>query len=142
MTSCDDIPEGFFRHDRPSGFTAPWEPIYAAKRVDSFSLGLRAGAAHSNSRGLVHGGLISALADNAMGLSCLASQEGKQLVTVHLSVDYLSAASAGAWIEVVGVPSKVGASVCFAEAKVYADSKLCARANGIFKVIGSRETSL
>jgi hypothetical protein len=50
-----------------------------------------AGNPHTNSRGLVHGGLIAALADNAMGLSCGQGRQGvsQGLITVNLSVDYL-----------------------------------------------------
>ena len=65
-----DAPEGFVRHDRKSPLTDPWEPLWRRVSGDTVILGLRAGAAHTNSRGFVHGGLISALADNAMGLSC------------------------------------------------------------------------
>ena len=63
-------------------------------------LGLRAGEAHTNSRGFVHGGLVSALADNAMGLSCARTLEGlASLVTVSLAVDFLGSAFKGQWLE-------------------------------------------
>ncbi|MEA2966409.1 MAG: hypothetical protein QOI46_6507, partial [Alphaproteobacteria bacterium] len=64
------VPEGFAPHWRKSGLTDPWEPLYSRRTGEAVYIGLRAGPAHSNSRGFVHGGLISALADNAMGLSC------------------------------------------------------------------------
>jgi len=63
-------PPGFCAHDRKSPLTDPWEPLFARKTDRAVVLGLRAGPAHANSRGFVHGGLIGALADNAMGLSC------------------------------------------------------------------------
>ena len=63
-------PPGFAPHDRKSPLTDPWEPLFSRNAGDAVVLGLRAGPAHTNSRGFVHGGLISALADNAMGLSC------------------------------------------------------------------------
>jgi acyl-coenzyme A thioesterase PaaI-like protein len=84
------VPEGFERHTRRSGLTDPWEPIYARRSTRGVSLAIRAGTAHANSRGFVHGGLISVLADNAMGLSCgeqAANTAG--LVTVSLSVDFV-----------------------------------------------------
>ena len=79
-------PAGFAPHDRRSPLTDPWEPLYSRKAGDTVVLGLRAGPAHTNSRGFVHGGLISALADNAMGLSC-ARRLGadSSLVTVNLT---------------------------------------------------------
>ena len=33
-------------------------------------MGLRLAKPHTNARGLIHGGLIASLADNAMGYSC------------------------------------------------------------------------
>src|SRR5215469_14526814 len=63
-------PLGFEPHDRKSPLTDPWEPLYSRKTARAVVLGLRAGPQHTNSRGFVHGGLIGALADNAMGLSC------------------------------------------------------------------------
>ncbi|MEJ0065805.1 MAG: hotdog domain-containing protein [Caulobacteraceae bacterium] len=45
--------------------------------------------------------MISALADNAMGLSCGQSLEGgASLVTVNLAVDFLGSATLGQWVEV------------------------------------------
>src|SRR5688500_14593092 len=87
------VPEGFERHTRRSGLTAPWEPIYSRHSERGVTLGIRASTAHANSRGFVHGGVISALADNAMGLSC-ARQLGDAsgLVTVSLTVDFVGGA--------------------------------------------------
>ena len=138
--SGSDIPEGFLPHTRRSGLTAPWEPLYAMERPDGLSLGLRAGSAHSNSRGFVHGGLISALADNAMGLSCARQlNDVGGLVTVSLSVDFLGSAQCDQWLEVRATARKTGRSLCFAEALVLADGEICARASGVFKVMPGRK---
>jgi acyl-coenzyme A thioesterase PaaI-like protein len=94
------VPEGFERHTRRSGLTDPWEPIYARRSTRGVSLAIRAGTAHANSRGFVHGGLITALADNAMGLSCgEQAANTASLVTVSLSVDFVGFAKVGQWIE-------------------------------------------
>ena len=135
MTTEQTIPDGFARHERRSGLTAPWEPIYASTTADAFCLGLFAGKAHVNSRGFVHGGLLSALTDNAMGLSCarLIDDIGG-LVTVSLNVDFLGTAFQGQWIEIRATPTRVGKSLSFAEAHVYASDQLCATAKAVFKV--------
>jgi acyl-coenzyme A thioesterase PaaI-like protein len=62
-----DIPEGFEPHFRKSPFTDPWEPLYSKRTYKAVIIGLRLAKPHTNARGNVHGGLISALADNAMG---------------------------------------------------------------------------
>jgi uncharacterized protein (TIGR00369 family) len=139
MDAYPSPPPGFARHDRRSPLTEPWEPLFSRVSGDTVVLGLRAGEAHTNSRGFVHGGLISALADNAMGLSCGRKLDhGGGLVTVNLSVDFLSTALKGQWLEFDTVFIKPGSSLCFAQAFVTADGKPCARANAVFKVLERR----
>lgn len=136
MQETIPIPPGFERHFRQSPVTDPWEPIYSRKTSDVVVLGLVAEAAHTNSRGFVHGGLISALADNAMGLSC-ARRLGDEasLVTVNLTLDFLSSAQVGQWLEFDTVFVKPGSTLAFAQAFVTADGEPCARANGVFRVV-------
>ena len=130
------IPAGFDRHSRQSPLTAPWEPLYSRKTQGAVVLGLHAAPAHTNSRGMVHGGLISALADNAMGLSCSQTLGGEaRLVTVNLTLDFLSAAKLGQWLEFDTIFVKPGSSLCFAQAFVTADGDPVARANAVFKVL-------
>jgi uncharacterized protein (TIGR00369 family) len=132
-------PTGFARHDRRSPLTDPWEPLYARTSGDVVVLGLRADDAHTNSRGFVHGGLLSALADNAMGLSCGRRLGGAaSLVTVSLSVDFLAAALKGQWLEFDTVCVKPGSTLCFAQAFVTADGQPCAKAHGVFRVVTRR----
>lgn len=130
----DAVPAGFAPHFRKSGLTDPWEPLFSRNTGDAIFLGLRAATAHANSRGFVHGALITALADNAMGLSCTLSLKGTTgLVTVGLSVDFISTAQLGQWIEIRPQVLKTGRSLSFCTATIHADETLCARANATFK---------
>lgn len=131
-----DVPAGFAPHSRKSPLTDPWEPLYSRIADETVVLALRAGPAHTNSRGFVHGGLISALADNAMGLSC-ARRLGDvaSLVTVNLNVDFLGSALTGQWLEFDTVFVRPGSTLCFAQAFVTADGQPCARANAVFRVV-------
>ncbi|WP_394763645.1 PaaI family thioesterase [Phenylobacterium sp.] len=129
-------PAGFAAHTRSSPLTAPWEPIYARHTEGALVLGLFLREAHTNSRGFAHGGLIGALADNAMGLSCGRRLGGaKRLVTVSLSVDFLGRAQIGQWLEFDTVFVKPGGTLCFAQAFVTADGQPCARADAVFRVV-------
>jgi uncharacterized protein (TIGR00369 family) len=127
-------PAPYVRHDRRSGLTDPWEPLYSHYGQDAVWIGLRAAAPHANSRGFVHGGLLTALADNAMGLSCVHARgdPGVRLVTVNLAMDFISTARIGQWVEVRPTVIKTGSNLCFASALVLADGKACARANATF----------
>lgn len=135
------IPDGFERHFRQSKLTDPWEPLYSRKLDDRLQLGLVLAEAHCNSRGLVHGGLIAALADNAMGLSCAfqVQQSGrdpsKGLVTISLNTDYLGAGKQGEWLEIDPEVSKAGGSICFVRSKIRANDRLIATASATFKVL-------
>jgi uncharacterized protein (TIGR00369 family) len=104
-------------------------------------MGLILAEPHCNSRGLVHGGLIAALADNAMGLSCVVAlasdgrDAGKGLVTVSLGVDYVGSAKLGEWLLIDPEPVKVGGSIGFARALIRSESKPVAMANATFKIL-------
>lgn len=128
--------EGFARRDRRSPLTDPWEPIYSRELGNRVDIGLWLREAHCNARGFVHGGLISALADNSMGHSCKAVLGGENnLVTVNLSIDFLGVARPGAWLQVVSEVVKAGRSLCFAACNITADGQLCARGTATFKVL-------
>lgn len=129
-------PEGFVPHDRKSPLTEPWEPLFVRRTDEAVILGLYARLAHANGRGFVHGGLLTALADNAMGLSCAHRLGGERsLVTVNLSLDFLAAAQMGQWLAFETSFVKLGSTLCFAQAFITADGHPCARANGVFRVV-------
>lgn len=129
-------PDGFAPHFRRSPLTDPWEPLYSRRTPEAVVIGLRAAEAHTNSRGFVHGGLISALADNAMGLSCVQALGGQDsMVTVSLTVDFVGPAAVGQWIAFDTTYVKTGGTLCFAQAFVTADGEPCARANAVFRVV-------
>jgi acyl-coenzyme A thioesterase PaaI-like protein len=136
-----DIPSGFEPHFRKSPLTEPWEPLYSKRLADRIVLGLQTRQPHTNSRDLIHGGLIAALADNAMGLSCVQvmAGEGRKpeggLVTVSMSTDFIGAAKLDQWVEFDTRYVKTGRTLCFAQAFVTADGEVIARADARFKVL-------
>ena len=120
----------------PQSVHCPWEPIWSKRVGGAIYMGVVSAPAHCNSRGLVHGALLTALADNAMGLSCALGQGERQLVTVNLAIDFVASARQGQWVEVQPSVVRNGSSLCFASALILADGKPCARANGTFHVVG------
>ena len=129
------MPDGFERHFRQSPVTEPWEPLFARRQGEMFSLGLRIDTPHCNARGLLHGGVISALADNALGLCCVLQMEELSALTVHLSVDFLAVGQKGQWLEVRAKPIKLGRTLGFSDAQVFADGSIIARASATFRII-------
>lgn len=129
------VPAGFEPHFRKSALTDPWEPLYSKVTDEAVVLGLRAGPQHCNARGFVHGGLIAALADNAMGLSCTRRHEdGVSLVTVNLALDYLTSAEQGQWLAFRTDFVRTGRAIDVAQCFVLANERPVARANATFRV--------
>jgi acyl-coenzyme A thioesterase PaaI-like protein len=134
-------PSGFEPFYRKSAVTDPWEPIYCRRSPEKVVLGLWARDPHRNARGMIHGGLIAALADNAMGHSIVAAMDaaGKKpdggLLTISLSVDYVGAAKLGQWIEFDTQYVRPGKTLCFAQCFVTADGEVIARADARFRVV-------
>jgi uncharacterized protein (TIGR00369 family) len=135
MTSTD-IPAGFEPLFRKSPLTEPWEPLYSKNTDKAVIIGLRLGRPHTNGRGLIHGGLITALADNAMGYSCaLVTNWTTSFVTVSLSVDFVGSAEIGQWCAIESDVIKTGKTICFAQCLIKADDAVIARASGTFRVV-------
>ena len=144
MTSIDKalaasaVPDGFEPHFKKSPVTDPWEPLYAKRTDAAIFMGLRLAKPHTNSRGLIHGGLISALADNAMGYSCalvMGWDTSKSLVTINLAVDFIGSAKIGQWLAIEPEVIRNGSTICFAQSLIKADDVVIARANGTFRVV-------
>ena len=110
---------------------------YAMRMADAVVLGLWLARPHTNSRGMVHGGLLAALADNAMGLSCGVKIDGgrTRLVTVSLGIDFVGTAKTGQWLTIESDVVKTGKTLCFAQCLAKADGEIVARGNGTFRVI-------
>ena len=135
-----EIPEGFEPHFRRSPFTDPWEPLYSKRTDKTVIMGLRLAKPHTNARGLIHGGLIASLADNAMGYSCAqVTRWTTSFVTISLAVDYVGSAQIGQWLAVESDVIKTGSTICFAQSFIKADDIVIARANATFRVVPKKE---
>ncbi len=130
-----DPPPGFALHFRKSPLTDAWEPLFSKREGEVLTIGVLVATPHTNARGMAHGGLIAALADNAMGLACALSGAGVGgIVTVSLTCDFTGTARIGDWLEVRAVPVRVGRTLAFGEARVTTGDRLIARASAVFSI--------
>src|SRR5260370_15161854 len=117
-----EIPAGFEPLARKSPRTEPWQPLYSKHTDTAVIIGLRLARPHTNGRGLIHGGLIAALSDNAMGYSCAHVMGGvSSLVTIGLAVDFVGTAQVGQWLAIETEVIRTGHTICFAQILVNAD---------------------
>ena len=131
------VPHGFSLHTRSSPVTDAWAPIYAhaGAAPAAIILGLYVANQHCNSRGLLHGGVIAALADNAMGLSlALQTNPPASPVTTSLSLDYFGKAAIGAWLTFETDHVSICGQTGVTHALILADGAAVARASASFRL--------
>ncbi|MBT2522476.1 PaaI family thioesterase [Arthrobacter sp. ISL-28] len=95
--------------------------------------GVTAGRRHMNPIGAVHGGLVCALLDSALGCAVQTTlPKGVGYTSIEIKVNYLRSIRAGSGpLTCIGVVSKAGSRVAFADATVTdASGKLVATATG------------
>jgi uncharacterized protein (TIGR00369 family) len=91
---------------------------------------------HCNARGLLHGGVISSLADIALGYNAaFMSRLPTAMVTTSLTVDHAGAAKMGAWVEIDVDVQKVGKKLAFANGYFLVEGQRIARASAVFSVL-------
>jgi acyl-coenzyme A thioesterase 13 len=148
------IPAGFTAMDRSEGFIGVNGPLFFRLENHSLVVGMLVEPRHCNSHGRLHGGMMAALVDIALGENigyaslseeALASLRQdrradtgprKNLVTVSLSMDYLGSTKAGDWIEVSVEIDKIGKTLAFASAYVTRDGERVARCSAVYRDLG------
>jgi uncharacterized protein (TIGR00369 family) len=131
------LPPGFQPHFRTSPATEPWEPLFSRRRDDGIDLLVEVRTAHCNGRGFLHGGVLSALCDNAMGLSLghVLGHKAPQIVTISLTVDFVSSAKPGDLVVIAPRVLRAASGVSFCDALITrAEGDVVARANASFRV--------
>lgn len=91
---------------------------------------------HGNRFGRLHGGMIAAFADYALGHACW--QEGgadAAHVTVHLGLDFVSAGEPGVWTTCLVQTVRRTRSLVFMRGEISAGGNLLATASGIWKPV-------
>ena len=129
------IPTGFAPLARSSPYLELLGPVHQKRHGGSLVIGLRASGKHCNGRGQVHGGVLAALADIAMGHSAAFSTlPPTPLVTVSQTIDYLDKADTEDWIEVHTDVQKIGRRLAFANCCLSVGPRQIARASAVFSV--------
>ncbi len=119
-------------------------PFYQLTGITTKTLGLgwaemsvQTGSEHGNPLGLTHGGLISTLADAAMGNAVRST--GRKGVTVNYDISYLNSAPVGEEMVGRGRVEKSGSRIIFTSVEVVCGDKVIATSQGTFYVVGEIE---
>jgi uncharacterized protein (TIGR00369 family) len=133
-----DVPDGFAPFENQGPFLEAVGPVHVREGDDGQpTFGLRAEERHANHRGTVQGGLLSTLADFALGRAIEAdAEDGKDRATVSLTVDFLKPAKPGDWIESRTTVDRVGGTLSFADCSLSVDDREIVRARAVWVVAG------
>jgi uncharacterized protein (TIGR00369 family) len=131
-----DVPSGFEPFPEQGPFLEHVGPIHIREGDGPPVLGVRAEERHANHRGTVQGGLLSTFADFALGraISSDASDEHER-ATVSLTLDYLTPANPGDWMEARTSVNRVGGTLAFADCVLTVEEREVVRARAVFVVV-------
>ena len=85
-----------------------------------------------NSLGIVHGGMLAAIIDTAMGVVVGREIGAVSTPTISLSIDYLGAVREGDFVEAHVDVHKLGVRISNASCLLKVGERLVARASGVF----------
>ena len=122
----------------PGDLGIPW-----AKRVgEHWQYGLPAAEAHLNPNGVVHGGVLMALADHGLSLLAWEAAERIPCITIQLNVHFLDAIRPGEFIELHGEVTRRTSGLIFLRGLVGARNGHAVRdvgsLDGIWRVLRPR----
>jgi len=100
MTDHPQVPEGFREVVRGGPFFMAMAPVFRRDDGNRLVLGLYIRPQHANAHGNAHGGMLTTLADGALYDNLMLNRsQAEQIVTASMSIDFLSAARVGDWLE-------------------------------------------
>lgn len=130
------VPPGFELIEPYGQFHEMCGPMYVRKTDAGCIIGLRMEEKHGNRGRNLHGGMVAMLIDSAFTHSHrILRNPPKPGVTVNLSVDMMSTARPGDWLEVHVEAGRIGRTTTFLSCYVLNDGQRIARGSGVFQVV-------
>ena len=129
----DAVPAGFEPVPEGLGYTDTLQPFYRRVQGDEVSFGLVVQPHHANSLGICHGGVLMTLADIAAASGVnIARGKLSGAPTINLSLDFISAAKQGRWLQADVEHTEVKRLFGFCSGVIVSGENLVARFSGTF----------
>ncbi len=131
------VPEGFKPLLAGGPYFRALGPI-TSRTLDSGALviALRLTESHLNVQGFAHGGMLSTLADGALGIN-IALARGRRggQVTVSMTADFLSSARLGDWLEAHVTITRLGQRLAYANCDLLVAARQVLRSSAVFAFV-------
>jgi uncharacterized protein (TIGR00369 family) len=132
----EPIPAGFKAIEHTGPFLGLNGPLYFKKADGKLVLGIRIEERHTNMRGIVHGGMLVAIADSALGTVLYNTRQPPQpMVTVSLTTDFIESAYPGDWVEAHVDVLRIGSRLAYANCHLHVGERRILRASAVFAVV-------
>lgn len=132
----NDIPAGFEPIPHLGHYLSQLGPFHWKRADGQLLVGLRIEERHTNTRGIVHGGMLVTLADSALGIVLYNSRTPPQpIVTVSLTTDFIESAYPGDWVEADVDILRIGKRLAYANCYLQIGSRRILRASGVFALM-------
>ncbi|MGE0740477.1 MAG: PaaI family thioesterase [Hyphomonadaceae bacterium] len=134
-----DIPEGYVSLDWRRGFGRHIGPLYRRARPEGgFTMGFRVEEHLTNGMLNAHGGMLMSFADMAWG-SVVSFERSSYWVTVRLTLDFLSSAHLGDWVEGGGDLLSTADDLFIVRGRLWSGERELVTGTGVFKPIKKRD---
>ena len=130
-------PEGFVLEHGRGPYSTHNGPYYTAKPAVGAAKAFFVLPRHCNSLGIVHGGMLTSFLDGLLA-AAVGRASRTAVVTIHLSVDFLSMARRGEWVMGESRVNRLTGGIAFAEGRLFVGEKDVARGTGVFKLMHRR----
>jgi uncharacterized protein (TIGR00369 family) len=133
------VPQGFRELTDLPGFAGHNGPWYERALGDRVIRGFVAGPQHANTLGIVHGGMMAAFLDSAMG-SCVYHVLQRRCVTLTLNLGYLGPGRIGDWLQAEGEIIGHDENVAQVRGRLYGRRHDVLTATGSFALLSRQRT--
>jgi uncharacterized protein (TIGR00369 family) len=120
---------------RHAGFAELTGPLWKRDDGGRLRFGFVVGQKHLNYARILHGGMLTTLADLAMGMTAWRATGGKAHATIELNMQFVSSVRPGEFVEAQCEVVRAARSVVFMQAKMFAGARIVAAASGIWKIL-------
>jgi acyl-coenzyme A thioesterase PaaI-like protein len=121
------------------GFHEVVGQLYTKECGDSIHFGFIADLVHKNRRDVLHGGYLAAFADRTLALTGRRVNDGMPQATIELSLRFIDAVRIGEFVVCVPEVVRKTRSLIFVRGTLLVGSRVVATADGIWKILGSRQ---
>jgi uncharacterized protein (TIGR00369 family) len=133
-----EAPDGYVALDFRRGFVGQIGPFHRRVSDGIATMGFRVEERHTNGMKNAHGGMLMSFADMAWG-QIVSVETSSYWVTVRLTVDFLSSAHVGEWVEGGSEVLEAQEDLFLVRGRVWVGDRTLMTGTGVFKPIQRRD---